>query len=216
MRRAELSSPDTFRCYRHRAGGNRSGRGRAVHVAVARRSVQAGGPLSRPAPGIRWLGLAAGAFLVQVAVVYGLGSLNGSRSWFPLLVALAHFLLLPFLLRNLSFWGIRLVLVGLVLNLTAMLANGGLMPVDGGAVNAVGGSRAEGIEAGAPIPRTKNVLLPADAIRLRELSDRLVLPVPKPFTRAVSLGDILVVAGVAITGGEILIRAKARQGEGAS
>lgn len=163
-------------------------------------------PASRPSAKLRWLGLGAGAFGIQVALIYGLGSTTGGRSWLPFLLPLAHLLLLPFLLRNLSFWGMRLILVGLLLNLTAMAANGGLMPVEGSAVEAVGRHEAGELQVGSPVPGSKNVLVASHDVRLRELSDILLLPVPRPFTRAVSVGDLLVFTGVIIAYAEVVRR----------
>lgn len=167
------------------------------------------GSASRASPKIRWLGLGAGALGVQVALMYGLASVGDGREWLPFLLPVAHLLLLPFLLRNLSFWGIRLILLGLLLNLTAMLANGGLMPVEGSAVEAVGRHQVEDLQSGSPIPGSKNVLVASEDIRLRELSDILVLPVPRPFTRAVSVGDLFVFTGVVIAYAEVLRRTSA-------
>lgn len=145
-----------------------------------------------------------GVLLVQVSLIYGLSTTPSAGQWLPFLLPAAHLLLLPFLLRNLSFWGMRLILLGLLLNLTAMLANGGLMPVESSAVEAVGRHQSEELELGAHIPGSKNVLLEPEDIRLRELSDILVLPLPRPFARAVSVGDLIVLAGVVITFGEVV------------
>lgn len=161
---------------------------------------------SQPSPKIRWLGLGAGAYVVQLAVIYSLAPLGDDRYWPSLLVPLAHALLLPFLLRNLSFWGIRLILLGLLLNLTAMAANGGLMPVESSTVEAVGRHDVGELQVGSPVPGSKNVLLAREDVRLRELSDILVVPLPRPFTRAISVGDVLVFAGVAIAFSEVVRR----------
>ncbi len=147
--------------------------------------------------------------VVQAALIYGLAFLGGTRQWLPFLLPAAHLLLLPFLLRNLSFWGIKLVLVGLLLNLTVMLANGGLMPVEAPAVEAVGRHQVGDLQIGAHIPGSKNVLLNPQDVRLRGLSDILVVPIPRPFTRAVSVGDLFVLAGVVVTYGEVVRRSEA-------
>jgi hypothetical protein len=147
--------------------------------------------------------------LVQIALIYGLTTVPSARQWLPFLLPAAHLLLLPFLLRNLSFWGIRFVLVGLLLNLTVMLANGGLMPVEAPAVEAVGRHQVGDLQIGAHIPGSKNVLLNPQDVRLRELSDILVVPIPRPFTRAVSVGDLFVLTGVVITFGEVVRRSEA-------
>ncbi len=144
--------------------------------------------------------------MVQAALIYGLTTTPSARHWLPVLLPAAHLLLLPFLLRNLSFWGIRLILIGLLLNLTALLANGGLMPVEAPAVEAVGRHQVGDLQLGAHISGSKNVLLDPEDIRLRELSDILVVPLPRPFTRAVSAGDLFVLTGVVIAFGEIVRR----------
>jgi hypothetical protein len=161
---------------------------------------------SQPSPKLRWLGFGVGVCVIQAAVIYGLVPIGDDRRWLALLLPLAHALLLPFLLRNLSFWGIRLVLLGLLLNLAAMAANGGLMPVEGSAVEAVGRHEAGELQVGSPVPGSKNVLLDREDVRLREFSDIIVLPVPPPFTHAASLGDIFVFAGVAVTYFEVVRR----------
>ncbi len=149
--------------------------------------------------GLRWLGLAFLSFVAEFAVIYGLGSVHGGRAFLPEALLLAHIPLLWFLVRNLSFWGIRLLLLGLLLNLGVMLANGGLMPVDPGTVEAVGRQDPSTLELGAAIPRTKNVFLERGDIELRPLADVVVLPLPRPVRRAVSPGDIVLAAGAAVT-----------------
>lgn len=165
------------------------------------------------ASGIRWLALGAGVFAVQLAVVYGLAATPKGREWLPLSLPLAHLLLLPFLLANIRMWGMRLILVGLALNLAAMLANGGLMPVEANAVEAVGRHEVRDLHPGSHIAGSKNVLLPSDEIRLKGLTDILVIPLPKPFTRAVSVGDLFVLAGLTVAGAEVAGRAAGRQVE---
>lgn len=161
---------------------------------------------SRPALPLRWLALGAGALVVQAALVHGLARMPDGREWLPFLLPLAHVLLLPFLLRNLSFWGMRLILLGLLLNLTVMAANGGLMPVEASAVEAVGRHQAGELQLGSAVPGSKNVFLLREDVRLRGLSDIVVLPVPRPFTRAVSVGDFFVLAGVAVAYAEVVRR----------
>ena len=161
---------------------------------------------SLSAPGLRWLRWGFLPFASEVAVIYGVGSSEQGREWLPLLLPLTHLLLLPFLLHNLSFWGIRLILFGLVLNITVMAANGGLMPVDPAAVEAVGIQELQDLQFGEPIPRSKNVFLHSDEIRLSELSDTIVVPLPRPFTRAVSARDLFVLAGVVLAYTEVIRR----------
>ena len=152
------------------------------------------------------------AFAIQIALVQGLAAVPGGSHWLPFLLPAAHLLLIPFLVRNLSFWGMRSILVGLVLNLTAMLANGGLMPVEPSAVQAVGKVPLSELQPGEHIPGTKNRLLPAGDARAPLLSDRFVIPVPEPFGAAVSIGDVLVAGGVVIAYAEVVGRRGATTG----
>ncbi len=107
-----------------------------------------------------------------------------------------HLLLLPFLLLNIRLIGVRLILVGLTLNLIVMVANGGLMPVEMSAVEAVGKHDQQALVIGDHIAGSKNVLLASEDIHLRPLSDAIVLPVPRPFTRALSVGDLVILVGI--------------------
>jgi hypothetical protein len=134
----------------------------------------------------------------QALVIYGLGTADRSGALVALLLVPAHLLLLPFLLRNFSLWGIRLITIGFALNLLVMSANGGLMPVDSNAVQAVGRHDAATLALGEHIPRTKNVYQDRSQTTLADLSDAIILPVPPPFTRAVSPGDIIITAGIGL------------------
>lgn len=118
----------------------------------------------------------------------------------PYALPAAHALLLPFLLLNHRFIGVRLIFAGLLLNLLAMIANGGLMPVEMRAVEAVGKHDGAELVVGEHIDGSKNVLLAREDVRLRGFTDVLILPVPQPLTRAISVGDIAIVAGVAVIG----------------
>jgi hypothetical protein len=121
----------------------------------------------------------------------------------PILLPAATLLLVPFLLKNMRYRGTWLILAGLVLNLVAMGANGGLMPTDSAAVEAVGVHNLADLRVGEPIPGTKNILMDRGEIRLRELSDAIILPFPRPFTRVVSAGDLLILLGITVTSAEL-------------
>jgi hypothetical protein len=169
-------------------------------------SQKTGGPRTPPASGLSWLPCAIAAFVAEVAVIYLIGSSPEGRAWVPVLLFAAHLLLVPFLIRNLSFWGARMILVGLGLNLIVMAANGGLMPVAPSAVEAIGKHDLRELPLGDPIPGSKNVLLEPDQTHAQLLSDVIVLPIPRPYRRAVSLGDLVVFGGVAATFVEVTRR----------
>ena len=145
-----------------------------------------------------WLWIPLGAFAVQLGLVYGVARLHGAADVLPALMVLSHLLLVPFLLRNFRYVGMRLILLGLALNLTVMLANGGLMPVTAAGVNAVGRHDPAELTTGAHIAGSKDALLDPADVRLPQLSDAIVLPLPRPYTRVISLGDIFIGAGMVI------------------
>jgi len=151
--------------------------------------------------------------VIQIALVYGVATVPTGPRWLPFLLPAAHLLLVPFLVRNVSFWGMRLVLAGLILNLAAMLANGGLMPVEPSAVQAVGRVPLSELQPGEHVPGTKNRLLTADDTRASFLSDRFVIPMLGPFgAAAVSIGDFLVAGGVLMAYVEVVSRYSNRRG----
>ena len=156
---------------------------------------------SAPCPyprSLGWLELGTFAFLLQVALVYGASRTAAAGTLLPFALPAALLLLLPFLIHNRSFWGIRLILAGLVLNLAAMTLNGGLMPVERETAARVSGDAVSELKAGAPIPGTKNVLVEKGDGQLKVLSDVIILPLPRPARRAVSAGDIAVTSGAVI------------------
>lgn len=173
--------------------------------AVTLGKAEAAPAACRP-PLLPWIQLAVLAFLSQIAVIYAVGSVDREGAIVAVLLPAAHLLLLPFLVRNFSMWGMRLVAVGLLLNVTAMAFNGGLMPVGPEGIEAVGRHEVESLTPGAYIPGTKNVYLDQSETRLSELSDAIILPVPQPFTRAISIGDVFVVLGLATVSVEIAVR----------
>ena len=166
----------------------------------------AGRASAGPHSSLRWLPFGAAVFAAQLALIHGVVLADSSGESLRYLLPAAHLILVPFLVANRWFWGMRIVLAGLLMNLAAMLANGGLMPVEADAVAAVGRHDVSALEVGSPVPGTKNVLLEANDIRLRALSDRIILPVPRPMTKALSLGDIFVFSGVAVAFAEVVLR----------
>jgi len=162
----------------------------------------------RPPAGLSWWPLALVAFVLQTLAVQVWGRIDATQGSLWVLIPVTHFALLPFLLRNFSFLGIRMVLVGFALNLAVMIANGGLMPVEEHAIAADGRRDVEDLQVGRAIPATKNVFVAADGSRLGALSDTIILPLPRPFTRAVSAGDLLIATGVLLAVGEVIARGR--------
>ncbi len=164
----------------------------------------------RPPAGLSWWPLALIVFVLQILVVQVLGRIDDTQGSLWVLIPVTHFALLPFLLRNFKFLGMRIVFVGFALNLAVMIANGGLMPVEEYAIAADGRRDVEDLQVGQAIPATKNVFVAADGGRLGVLSDAIVLPLPRPLTRVVSAGDLLIVTGVMLALGGVISRSRDR------
>jgi hypothetical protein len=142
-----------------------------------------------------WVGLAA--FAAQIAAVNGPGRENDALA-ISLIVGSYVAIALVTLLNN-RLPGARVFLVGLLMNLACMLANGGLMPVTPEALAVAGRAEEWRIGAGTTGTRvqgSKDVILPADQTRLALLSDRYWTGLPGRLSIVFSLGDVLLVVGV--------------------
>jgi hypothetical protein len=153
-------------------------------------------------PQIRHIWLVLIAFLPQWLVFF----LPATRRSIPDQWAIAALLTSQFLLlafvglnsyqqRFRNRFGFWLLGFGLILNLTVILLNGGLMPISPESVShlvpdAVPGSW----EIGSRLGTGKDVVLAVDQTRLWWLSDRFLLPLPGRDV-AFSLGDVLIAAG---------------------
>jgi hypothetical protein len=162
-----------------------------------------------PRAALRWSWLGAAALLAQVWAIYFLSTEGASglarRALLPLTIAL----LLVFALRNWCLWGVRLMAVGFFLNLLAISANGGLMPVSPEQVADVNMlDRIENVQLGEPVPGSKGILMAAREARLWFLSDTIVFPPHSPVARVVSVGDLLVLGGLVVACAEVIARRK--------
>jgi Family of unknown function (DUF5317) len=105
-------------------------------------------------------------------------------------LALCYSLLLTFALVNVRMPGMFLVVIGLACNMTVIVANGGMPAsaqalIDSGQADVLADVREQGAD--------KHHLM-TDDDRLTFLAD--VIAVPQPIGQAVSVGDILVYAGL--------------------
>ncbi len=96
-------------------------------------------------------------------------------------------------------WGlgstVRVATLGLALNLTVIAANGGYMPVNAAAMRATQGERT--MRDIADTRHFNNTRLAGPGARLVPLSDVLPLRIPGGPGNVFSVGDILLVAGIA-------------------
>lgn len=108
----------------------------------------------------------------------------------------SYVLLLVAVWCNRGLRGMRIVGLGLLMNLLVIVANGGYMPMSPEALAQVGiKTVSRGAEIGARIVNSKDILLTPVDTRLWFLSDVFVVPRPWPVRFAFSAGDILIALG---------------------
>jgi len=122
-----------------------------------------------------------------------------------LCTGLAGVFLLCCLYLNRRLQGIPLIALGVSLNLAAMIANGGFMPMDVATALAIGYHPGMAMPIGHHIPGSRDVLLLHQEQHLALLGDWLVLPSAFSILSrtAYSIGDILLSIGL----GVLLVRA---------
>ena len=161
---------------------------------------------------LRWSWLGVAALLVQIWAVYFAhtdGAFGFARR---VVLPLTFVLLLVFALRNWHLWGLRLIAIGLFLNLLVISLNGGLMPVSPEEVASVDLlERIEGVQLGEPVPGSKGILMAPGEARLWFLSDVIVFPPRSPVARVVSVGDLAIGLGLIITLAEAVARPIAKK-----
>jgi hypothetical protein len=134
---------------------------------------------------VRWIGLVAAAFAVQVLIVNVLPSAGGEA--LHRVVHIATYLAIgAVVVRNLRMPGLAVIALGGALNAIAIFANGGVMPADPGALR-IAGMTAD------PAAFTNSAAL-ADA-RLAFLGDVFAFPAWMPAANVFSVGDVLLVLG---------------------
>jgi hypothetical protein len=146
----------------------------------------AGGQLSRVSEvRVRWVGVAAAAFAVQVVLVTV--APGGDALLHRILHLATYALAAACLLRNLDLRFVWLLGVGGLLNLIAIAANGGVMPASRGALETAGLSVGSGGFANSDFVAGAHV---------RFLGDVFAVPAGWPGANVVSGGDVLMLVGV--------------------
>jgi len=137
------------------------------------------------------------AFLMQLPLLYfpaekGSSYLNLER-W---LLLLSYLLVLAIVWKNRRLSGFRAIGLGLLLNLTVMMANGGFMPIQPGVLEDFGHQQmVTKMESGYRVLHSKDVLLTREETRLWILSDVFAFDPPLLSPTAFSPGDLLIAAG---------------------
>ncbi len=149
-------------------------------------------------PAFRLPWLVPVAFLPQLVAF----SLPQTRSLFSDPVAsccliVSQVLLFAFCVVNLKHWGIKIIAIGLALNLIVIIANKGFMPISTETLSSLLSPRTvESLTIGKHLgPGSKDVLLSSSQIILPWLADRFVSPAWLSYRFAFSLGDVLIAIG---------------------
>lgn len=147
-------------------------------------------------PELKYLWLAFVAFMPQFFSIYFERTTVLFPDWvvaFAIVISQGLLFLFAWFNRNIP--GMPILIVGLVLNLTVMIANGGYMPINPNTANRlVGPERMASFELGSRIGY-KDILLSSDETRLELLADRFLPPVGFPYQVAFSLGDVFIALG---------------------
>jgi hypothetical protein len=168
--------------------------------------------------------LAAVAGVLHGGRVWNLAHLSVKHSWIPLLMFALQFeivlfpqgqsellfglrpwvttatyaLLIAFLFVNRRLPGIKLILIGALLNLAVILANGSHMPVTRDSLARSGHlDRIVVHDDQAFVQGSKDIVLSGEEIRLRPLSDFVGIPESFPTSATFSVGDIFIMVGAA-------------------
>jgi len=146
-------------------------------------------------PPLRWWWLALAGFALQLALTLTPGPGWDSPWRIGLLVA-AQVLVAAVVAANRHLRWIWIVLAGVLLNTLVMVANGGLMPISPETLQHSGNAHVLArVPVGAPLPRSKDIILPEEQIRLAFLADRISMPGrPGSF----SAGDVLIAGGMVL------------------
>ncbi len=171
---------------------------------------------SRPvAPAWAWLATAAALVWLQVTAVAVLELDGGEGALRRAIIVVSTALFAVLALRFRRYAGAWVVAAGIVLNLLPMSLHGGLMPVsyervlDSGEFGFVSES-----QLGMALPRSKDVLLSEDDIHFAMLVDRHLVSLPGYGTHLVSLGDFVVVGGLALVVCQLGLEACGLDGRG--
>jgi hypothetical protein len=109
----------------------------------------------------------------------------------------AYALALAVLLVNRRLPGVPLLALGLAMNVLVIALNGGMMPQAPQTLQVMHPGKTFAI--GQHPPKTKTIVLPREQTRLWWLSDVLVTPSWSPLRTVASVGDVVIVLGLAWT-----------------
>jgi hypothetical protein len=145
-------------------------------------------------PNLRWGGLVLLASLLQW-LAFRLPSVITSlpQEIIPAGLVASQLILLVFAWFNRSQPGMWMLGLGLALNFTVIVSNGGLMPISPETIARITSENTW--EVGQRFVNSKDIVLTATEMRMGFLSDRYVTPGWFPYRVAFSLGDVFIGLG---------------------
>jgi hypothetical protein len=135
---------------------------------------------------LHWWPLAIAGLAVQLVLFSSFGAGVGGIAASALYVA-STACVLAVVVRDLRLPGLPLVALGAALNLVAIVANGGQMPADPGALEAAGRVAGQGANSNGSV-----IAHPA----LQPLTDIFAIPSAMPLANVFSIGDVLIGIGL--------------------
>ena len=136
------------------------------------------------------------SFLIQFLVVYlGGKEIDFILRFGPLFYVMSFLLLLWVLFRNSHIKGMKIIFIGIFINLLAITMNGGQMPVSPEAMNKASlDTLYQTVKSGNYVTHT--LLTESDNIIAKIAGDIIPITPPHPRPRVISIGDIIMTIGV--------------------
>ncbi|MDO8670378.1 MAG: DUF5317 family protein [Dehalococcoidia bacterium] len=170
----------------------------ALAIALPLAVIRGGRPAEMSSVRFRLVWLIFVALGFQVAVVYLPWFQAAGRYEFPaVIIIISYVMALAWVIANQQLGGIRLIGLGLLLNLVVIVANGGFMPISPEAANDMGLlSQGLAYETGTRVASSKDILLEPESTTLWALSDIFVPGRYIPVRTIFSIGDAIAAVGL--------------------
>ena len=162
-----------------------------------------GSPVWRNVLEVRLAWLIILAFVVQFVAISAITD-PSSLAVKKALLVITSIMLLIGIVPNLGWWSFRVLAAGFLLNTLVIYANGGLMPVTPENHARVLSDDQPQPKPGQTPPNSKNIVLKPSDTRLSFLSDTIYVSVPT--AKVYSIGDLVLLVGVAAFAVEVAAR----------